>query len=62
MTDPIVEEVHKARDEYASRFNYDLGAMVQDLREQARRRRLEASHARPKIVDIKPRLSAQITS
>lgn len=38
--DPIVEEVRKARDEYARRFNYDVEAICEDLRkkeEQARR-------------------------
>jgi len=39
MNDPIVEEVRKARDEYAARFNYDLAAMVRDLREKERRRK-----------------------
>ena len=34
MNDPIVEEVRKARDEYAARFNYDLNAMVADLQAQ----------------------------
>ena len=29
--DPIVEEVRKAREEYAKRFNYDLDAMIDDL-------------------------------
>jgi hypothetical protein len=37
MTDPIVDEVRKARDEYAAQFNYDLQAMVRDLREQQRK-------------------------
>lgn len=32
--DPIVEEVRKARDEYARRFNYDLDAICRDLREK----------------------------
>ena len=32
--DPIVEEVRKARDEYAKRFNYDLDAICRDLREK----------------------------
>jgi hypothetical protein len=31
-TDPIVEEVRKARQEYAEQFNYDLHAMAADLR------------------------------
>ena len=30
--DPIIEEVRKARDEYAKRFNYDLDAICQDLK------------------------------
>lgn len=30
--DPIVEEVRKAREEYAARFNHDLRAMAIDLR------------------------------
>jgi hypothetical protein len=34
MHDPIVEEVRKARDEYAKRFNYDLDAICEDLRKK----------------------------
>lgn len=34
--DPIVEEVRKARDEYAKKFNYDLDAICRDLREKQR--------------------------
>lgn len=45
MNDPIVDEVRKARDEYAARFNYDLVAMVHDLREQERRRKLASGTA-----------------
>ena len=33
-TDPIVQEVRKARDEYAKQFNYDVRAMVKDLKEK----------------------------
>jgi hypothetical protein len=32
--DPIVEEVRKAREAYAARFNFDLRAMCRDLREK----------------------------
>jgi hypothetical protein len=32
--DPIVEEVRRAREEYAARFDFDLEAMARDLREQ----------------------------
>ena len=34
MRDPIIEEVRRARDEYAKRFNYDLDAICKDLREK----------------------------
>lgn len=30
--DEIVEEIHKYREEYAKSFNYDLHAIVEDLR------------------------------
>jgi len=32
--DPIVEEVRKARDAHAAKFNYDLQAIYWDLKEQ----------------------------
>jgi hypothetical protein len=32
MFDPIVEEIHKSREEYAAKFNYDVDAMFEDLR------------------------------
>lgn len=35
--DPIVEEVRKARDEHAVRFDYDLKRIFADLKEQAKR-------------------------
>ena len=35
--DPIVEETRKARQEHAARFNYDLGAICRDLKEQEAR-------------------------
>ncbi len=34
MSDTIVEEVRKIRDDYARRFNYDLHAMCDDLRHE----------------------------
>jgi hypothetical protein len=36
-SDPIVEEVRRARDAYAARFNYDLRAIYRDLKEQEKR-------------------------
>lgn len=34
MPDPIVEEVCKARDEHARKFNYDIRAIVADIQKQ----------------------------
>ena len=36
-SDPIVDEVRRARDAYAARFNYDLRAIFRDLQEQEKR-------------------------
>ena len=33
-TDEIVEETRKAREEYAAKFNYDLEAILRDLKKQ----------------------------
>jgi hypothetical protein len=33
-TDPIVDEVRRHRREYAQQFNFDLRAMVKDLRKK----------------------------
>jgi hypothetical protein len=33
-TDTIVEETRKIREEHAARFNYDLGAIYRDLKEE----------------------------
>jgi hypothetical protein len=35
--DPIVAEIRAIREAYASRFNYDLEAIVRDIQEQERR-------------------------
>ena len=40
MKDPIVEEIHRYREEHARRFNYDLRAMGEDLQ----RRQWESGH------------------
>ncbi len=34
MKDPIVEEVRRGRDAHAKRFNYDLDAIVEDLKKR----------------------------
>jgi hypothetical protein len=37
INDPIVEEVRQVRDQHAARFNYDLKAIVADLRKQEKK-------------------------
>ena len=34
MNDPIVEEIHKIREEYAEKFDYDVDAMFEDMRKK----------------------------
>jgi hypothetical protein len=34
MKDPIVEEVRRARETHAKKFNYDLDAICEDLRKR----------------------------
>ena len=36
-SDPIVDEVRRIRDAHAAKFNYDLKAIFQDIREQEKR-------------------------
>jgi hypothetical protein len=37
MNDPIVDEVRQVRDAHAARFNYDLDAIFQDIKERERK-------------------------
>jgi hypothetical protein len=32
ITDPIVERLHKQREEYMERFQYDFDAIIRDIR------------------------------
>jgi len=34
MIDPIVDEVRRVRDAHAAKFNYDLDAIFQDIKEE----------------------------
>ncbi|MEO5334112.1 MAG: hypothetical protein H7839_19035 [Magnetococcus sp. YQC-5] len=47
--DPIIEELHKFRDEHAARFNYDIDAIVTDLQNS------ERSSNRP-VVSFAPKM------
>ena len=52
-TDPIVEEVRKARDEHAKRLNNDLQAIVDDLKKQQKasnRKFVKLSPRRPVVL------------
>jgi hypothetical protein len=41
ITDPVVERLHKQREEYMERFQYDFEAIVRDIRSR------EASYPTP---------------
>ena len=48
MKDPIVEEVRRARDAHARRFNYDLDAIVKDLQKREKELALPTVSLPPK--------------
>ena len=37
MNDPIVDEVRRVRNAHAARFNYDLDAIFQDIKEREKK-------------------------
>lgn len=47
--DPIVEEIHRFREEHAARFNFDLDAMIKDLRESEQRSGRKAVSFAPQV-------------
>jgi len=51
--DPVVEEVRKVRDEHAARFNYDLDAIYQDLKEKQRASGIRYVRFEPKRIASK---------
>ena len=50
IKDPIVEEVRKARDDYARKFNYDLDAICRDIQKRQNR-------SKRKLVSFPPKLA-----
>ncbi len=46
--DPIVEEVHRIRRAYAARFNFDLGALLRDLKERQDRGEFDVVYGVPR--------------
>ncbi len=50
MKDPIIEELHKFREEWAARFNYDIHAIVADLRRSQQEENRQVVNLPPKRV------------
>ncbi len=42
--DPIIEEIHRIRDEWAASFQYDLRALCEDIKRQEKRDFLTDEH------------------
>jgi hypothetical protein len=58
ITDPIVERLHKQREEYMERFQYDFDAIIRDIRTR------EASFPTPLVeppAALPPKTGAQRT-
>jgi hypothetical protein len=52
--DPIVEEIHRVRDEQAKKFGYDLHAICEDIRERqatSERKLVTRSPRKPAVND-----------
>ena len=54
MEDPIVEEIHRYREEWAAQFNYDIHAMVEDLRRRQQAENRTVVTLPPKRVVVAP--------
>lgn len=61
MRDPIVEEIHKYRQEHARRFNYDLDAIREDLHAMQRERGLKVVRLPPKRLTRKGQTGRKCT-
>jgi hypothetical protein len=58
LKDEIVEEVRKARDEYAAQFDYDLGAIFKDIKreeEKSDREVVSLPSRKPKLIELTTR-------
>jgi hypothetical protein len=51
MNDPIVDEVRRVRDAHAAKFNYDLDAIFQDIKEQEKNSGLKFVSYPPRKVE-----------
>jgi len=50
--DEIVDEIRKARDEYAAQFNYDLEAIFKDIKQQEEKSQREVVSRPPKKPEL----------
>ncbi len=48
-SDPIIEEIHQFRADHAAQFNYDLAAIVEDIKKQEKQ-------SGKKFISLPPRL------
>ncbi|OHB79199.1 MAG: hypothetical protein A2Z25_18520 [Planctomycetes bacterium RBG_16_55_9] len=55
MNDPIHEEIHKFRAEYARKFNFDLAAICEDLRALQQSNNLKVVRLPPRRIGPKSR-------
>ncbi|MEZ5534931.1 MAG: hypothetical protein R3F02_04835 [Thiolinea sp.] len=46
--DPIIEEIHRIREEYAASFNYDIDAIFADLK-------AKQANSKRKVVRLEPK-------
>ena len=60
-TDPILEELHRIREEYAARFNYDLQAMYRELKAREDQGEFVVVHRSPRPPRAKEALKKRAT-
>lgn len=51
--DPILEDLHRVREEYAERFNHDLRAMYRDLKARQERGEFVVVYRSPRSPQVK---------
>lgn len=61
MNDPIVEEIRRYREQYAAKFNYDLAAICEDLRERQATCGREIVSRPPKRISKSDQLDSQVS-
>ncbi len=59
-SDPIVDEVRRARDAYAARFNYDLRAIYRDLKEKEKNTGLKVASYTETVADGQSKSSERL--